>query len=177
MAVRPIRLYGDPVLRKKCLPVEEITPDIHTLVADLIDTMVDANGIGLAAPQVGETVRVFVIDLRVAEGGNGPLAFINPVILNEEDEQTEDEGCLSFPEYYDKVTRAETVRASALDLNGERFEIQGSGIIARALLHETDHLDGILFIDRMSKFRLRLAQGRLRKLKRSTEEALKESDE
>lgn len=176
MAVKPIRLYGDPVLREKCRPVDKFTPVIHTLVDDLIDTMLDANGIGLAAPQIGESVRVFVVDLRVAEGGNGPLAFINPTILSEEGEQTGDEGCLSFPDYFDKVTRAEAVKISAFDLNSNPLEIKGSGILARALLHEIDHLDGILFIDRMSKFRLRLAQGRLRKLKRSTEEALKESD-
>ena len=174
MAVHPIRMYGDPVLREKCRPVEEITPEIHTLVEDLIDSMIDASGIGLAAPQIGETVRVFVIDLSATEEGHKPMAFINPEILSTEGEQNGDEGCLSFPDYFDKVVRAERVTATAIGLDGEPFEVEGTGIMARVLLHETDHLNGVLFIDRMSKFRLRLAQGRLRKLKRGTEEALKE---
>lgn len=176
MAVRPIRLYGDPVLRGKSKPVERITPEIHILVEDLIDTMKDANGIGLAAPQVGELVRVFVVDRGVIEEEGEPIVCINPKMLSQEGEQTGDEGCLSFPNYYEKVTRAETVRAEALDLNGERFEIEGSGLLARAILHEYDHLDGILFIDRMSKIRLRLIQGRLRRLKKSTEEALQKGE-
>lgn len=174
MAVRPIRMYGDPVLREKCRPVEEITPEIHTLVEDLFDTMIDASGIGLAAPQVGETIRVFVIDLSATDEGCEPMAFINPEILSEEGERNDDEGCLSFPDYFDKVARAERVIATAIGLDQKPFEVEGTGIMARALLHENDHLNGVLFIDRMKKFRLRLAQGRLRKLKRSTEEALKE---
>ena len=161
MAIQPIRLYGDPVLRETCKPVEEITPDVHELVNDLVDTMIDANGIGLAAPQIGEPLRVFVIDLHAVERGDEALVLINPTILDQKGEQTGDEGCLSFPDYFEKVTRAETVRASASNLNGERFEVEGSEIMARVLVHEYDHLDGILFIDRMSKFRLKLAQGRL----------------
>ncbi len=172
MAVRPIRMYGDPVLREKCRPVEEFTPEIHALVEDLFDTMIDAGGIGLAAPQVGETTRVFVIDLSKTNEGHEPIAFINPEILSEEGEQNDEEGCLSFPDYFDKVARSERVRAAAIGLDEEPFEVEGTGIMARALLHETDHLNGVLFIDRMRKFRLRLAQGRLRKLKRSTQEAM-----
>lgn len=174
MAVRPIRMYGDPVLREMCQPVTEITPEIETLVIDLIDTMRDAQGIGLAAPQIGEAVRVFVIDLSATDAGEEPLALINPEILSAEGEQNGDEGCLSFPDYFDKIVRADRVTAEATGIDGQGFEVEGTGIMARALLHETDHLNGVLFIDRMSKFRLRLAQGRLRKLKRSTEEALSE---
>ncbi len=174
MAVRPIRMYGDPVLREQCAPVEEITPEIESLVTDLIDTMREAQGIGLAAPQIGETVRVFVIDLSATNEGEEPLALINPEILSSDGEQNGEEGCLSFPDYFDKIVRAEHVTAAATGVDSEPFEVEGTGIMARALLHETDHLNGVLFIDRMSKFRLRLAQGRLRKLKRSTEEELKE---
>ena len=175
MAVRPIRMYGDPVLREMCQPVTEITPEIETLVVDLIDTMRDAQGIGLAAPQIGVPVRIFVIDLSATDAGEEPLAFINPEILSADGEQNGDEGCLSFPDYFDKIVRCDRVTAEATGIDGHGFEVEGMGIMTRALLHETDHLNGVLFIDRMSKFRLRLAQGRLRKLKRSTEEDLGEN--
>jgi peptide deformylase len=190
MAVLPIRLYGDPVLREKSWPVAAITPAVRALAQDMIDTMTSANGIGLAAPQVGELVRLFVVDLNTTgseaildrtgslEEVHPPqIVLINPEIVKQEGEQTGDEGCLSFPDLYDKVTRPNVVRVAALDLEGEPFEIEGSGILARALVHEVDHLDGVLFIDRLSKFRLRFIQGRLRKLKRTTEEALKEGTE
>lgn len=170
MAVLPIRLYGDPVLRKKAKPVEQMTPALHALVDDMIDTMLHANGIGLAASQVGEPVRVFVIDLGAVQEGRQPMAFINPVITGQEGEQVGDEGCLSFPDLTEKVARPERAVVSALDLNGQRFEIEGSGLLARALLHEYDHLEGVLFIDRLSPIRRRLLQGRLRKLAKSTEE-------
>lgn len=188
MAVRPIRLYGDPALREKALPVTVFTPEIRRLAEDMIDTMINANGLGLAAPQVGEAVRLFVVDLTSMDQAamldrTGSLAgkqdrqiiLINPQIVRQEGEQTGDEGCLSFPDLYDRVTRPQIVRLTAQDTEGLPFEIEGSGILARALAHEADHLDGILFIDRMSSFRLRFIQGRLRKLRKSTEEALKGS--
>ena len=187
MAVRPIRKYGDPVLRETSQPIEDITPDIWTLAEDMIDTMLHEQGLGLAAPQVGETVRLYVIDLNVmepelildrvgpiAQGEPSQIVLINPQIINQDGEQMGDEGCLSFPDLYDKVARPNIVRVKAQDLDGNLIEIEGSGILARALIHEVDHLDGILFIDRVSKFRLRFLQGRLRKLKKSTEEESEE---
>ncbi|MBI4552323.1 MAG: peptide deformylase [Candidatus Latescibacteria bacterium] len=172
MAVRPIRLYGDPVLRKRAQPVGTITPAIRTLVDDMIETMVEANGIGLAAQQVGELVRVFVIDLSAVQDGQQPMGFINPTIIKQEGEQVGDEGCLSFPDFTEKVVRVERATVAAFDLNGQRFELEGAGLLARALLHEQDHLDGVLFIDRLSPIRRRLLQGRLRKLAKSTEQGM-----
>lgn len=188
MAVRTILKYGDPVLREKTQPIADITPAVRALAEDMIDTMIDAQGLGLAAPQIGEAVRLFVIDLSVmepesiierlgsiAEDPPAQIALINPEVIKQEGEQVGEEGCLSFPDLYDKVARPNIVRVKAQDLDGNSVEIEGSDILARALIHEADHLDGILFIDRISKFRLRFIQGRLRKLKKSTEEALEET--
>ncbi len=187
MAVRPIRKYGDPALRETSQLIEATTPEIRSLAEDMIDTMIDAQGIGLAAPQVGETIRLFIIDLSVMEpesiidrigsikeGEPSQIALINPRVIKQEGEQVGEEGCLSFPDLYDKVTRPNMIRVEAQDLDSNPIEIEGSGILARALIHEVDHLDGILFIDRLSKFRLRFIQGKLRKLKKSTEEELEE---
>lgn len=186
MAVRTIRLYGDPVLREKAMPIADITADVCQLAQDMIDTMRKANGLGLAAPQVGVLARLFALDLSaidptsildrtgsLAENPDRQFVLINPTILKQEGEQSGDEGCLSFPDLYDRVVRPQIVRVSALDKDGQPVEIEGSGVLARALVHEVDHLNGILFIDRMSAFRLRFIQGRLRKLKKSTEDDLK----
>ncbi len=180
MAVRPIRIYGDPVLREKALPVEATTEGLRRLAEDMIDTMIAEEGIGLAAPQVGETVRLYVVNLAAInpdlyrdrkgpalEGHPPHLALVNPRIVKQEGEQTCEEGCLSFPDLYDKVTRPEVVRVEATDLDGRPLEIEGSGLLARVLVHEYDHLDGILFIDHLSKFRLQFLRGKLRKLKES----------
>ncbi len=180
MAVRPIRIYGDPVLREKARPVEETTPALRRLAEDMIDTMIEAEGIGLAAPQVGETVRVYVVNLAAIrpelflhrggpslEGDPEHLVLVNPRVVKEEGEQTGDEGCLSFPDLSERVTRPDVVRVEATDLDGRPLEIEGSGLLARVLVHEYDHLEGVLFIDHLSKFRLQFLRGKLRKLKES----------
>ncbi len=182
MAVRPIRIYGDPVLREKAKPVEETTDDLRRLAQDMVDTMIEAEGIGLAAPQVGETIRMYVVNLGAIDpelflDRKGPsleecpdhLVLINPRVVKQEGEQTDDEGCLSFPELYDKVTRPDVVRVEAADLDGRPFEIEGSGLLARVLVHEYDHLEGILFIDHLSKFRLQFLRNRLKKIKASSQ--------
>lgn len=182
MAVRPIRIYGDPVLREKARPVEETTPALRRLAEDLIDTMVDAEGIGLAAPQVGETVRMYVVNLGAIgsdlflesrgpslEGEPGHLVLVNPRVVKQEGAQTGDEGCLSFPDLFEKVTRPEIVRVEAADLDGRPLEIEGSGLLARVLVHEYDHLEGRLFIDHLSKFRLQFLRNRLKKFKASSQ--------
>ena len=182
MAVRPIRIYGDPVLREKARPVEETTAALRRLAEDMIDTMVEAEGIGLAAPQVGETVRVCVVNLGAMrpelfldrrgaslEGDPDHLVLVNPRVVRQEGEQTGEEGCLSFPEIYDKVTRPDVVRVEATDLDGRPVEIEGSGLLARVLIHEYDHLEGVLFIDRLNRFRLRFLRNRLKKLEASSQ--------
>lgn len=144
MAIRQIRKVGDPVLGKKCREIKEVTPRIRDLAQDLIDTMYAANGVGLAAPQVGILRRIVVIDI-----GEGPIVFINPEILETEGEQTGEEGCLSVPGKFGDVTRPEYVKARAYDLDMNQFEIEGHELMARAMCHEFEHLDGHLYIEKV----------------------------
>lgn len=143
MAIRTIRTYDDDILRKKSRVVDEINPRILLLVKDMKETMYKSKGIGLAAPQVGILKRIVVIDI-----GDGPIALINPEIVEMKGSQIDNEGCLSIPGVQKNVDRPETVKVKALSENGEETVIDGEGLLARALCHEIDHLDGILFIDK-----------------------------
>ncbi len=143
MAIRTIRLSTDEVLRKTCKPIREITPNLLTLLDDMADTMYEANGVGLAAPQVGILKRAVIIDV-----GEGLIELLNPEILETSGSQTDDEGCLSLPGNYAPVERPNYVKAKAMDREGREFIIEGEGLLARALCHEIDHLDGILYIDK-----------------------------
>ena len=140
MALRTIRTEGDPVLSKVCRPVREITPRIRTLVDDMLETMYDAGGVGLAAPQVGILKRVVVIDV-----GEVPIVLINPEILEADGEQTGDEGCLSVPGMAGKVTRPMHVKVKAQDLDMNEQILEGEELLARAFCHELDHLEGKLY--------------------------------
>ena len=142
MALRTIRVEGDPVLTKKSRPVEEMTPKISELITDMLDTMYDAMGVGLAAPQVGILKRIVVIDV-----GEGPIVLINPEILETSGEQTGDEGCLSVPGMAGQVTRPNYVKVKALDVNMEEVIYEGEELLARAFCHEIDHLDGKMYTD------------------------------
>ena len=142
MALRNIRINDDPILRKVCKEVTEVTPRIEELVSDMLETMYDADGVGLAAPQVGILKRIVVIDV-----GEGPIIMINPVILEKSGEQTGQEGCLSIPGKAGIVTRANYVKAKAYDLKLQEFTIEGEELLARAIQHELAHLDGDLYID------------------------------
>ena len=144
MAIRKIRTVGDDVLRKKCKEIEEITNRDLILINDMIDTMYEANGVGLAAPQVGILKRVFVIDIGDEAGVR---VFINPVILETSGSQTDDEGCLSIPGESKEVERPNYVKVKALNEKGEEFILEGEELLARAILHENDHLNGVLYID------------------------------
>ena len=146
MALRNIRKIGDPILRKKCREVENIDDRLLTLIEDMKETMYDADGVGLAAPQVGILKRLYVIDI-----GEGPLVFINPEILETSGSQIDEEGCLSVPDQTDEVMRHNYVRARALNEKGEEFEIEAEELLARAILHEYDHLNGTLFVDRIKR--------------------------
>lgn len=143
MALRNIRQYGDDVLRKKCREIDKIDNRLLTLIEDMKETMYDADGVGLAAPQVGILKRLFVVDI-----GEGPLVFINPEIIETSGSQTDEEGCLSLPGETEEVMRPNYVRARALNEKWEEFEIEAEELLARAILHEYDHLNGTLFIDR-----------------------------
>lgn len=141
MALRKIRTEGDPVLGKTCRPVEEITPKIRELIEDMFDTMYEAMGVGLAAPQVGILKRIVVIDVT----GDSPILLINPRIVETSGSQTGDEGCLSVPGMAGQVTRPNYVKVVAYNEDMEEFELEGEGLLARAICHECDHLDGKLY--------------------------------
>ena len=143
MAIRQIRYDGDDILRKKCKEVKEMTDRTRTLIDDMFDTMYEANGVGLAAPQVGILKRLVVIDVDYEH----PYVLINPVIVEKDGEQTGDEGCLSLPGKVATVTRPNHVNCKCLNEDMEEMEIEGEGLLARAICHELDHLDGILYKD------------------------------
>lgn len=160
MKILDIRVLGDPVLRKETTPVEEVTPEIRSLISDMFDTMYAAEGIGLAAPQVGRSERVAVMDV---EGQK--FAFINPEIIEREGTVRGEEGCLSIPEVFGEVTRASRVVVRALNEKGEEFEAEGTELLARCIQHELDHLDGKLFIDYLSVLKRRAVMSKWEKLK------------
>lgn len=141
MAIRQIRIMGDDKLEKVCRPVKEMTARTRELIEDMLDTMYDANGVGLAAPQVGILKRIVVIDI-----GEGPIVMINPEIIETSGEQTGQEGCLSLPGQAGMVTRPFYVKAKALDENMEEYEIEAEELLARAICHECDHLEGIMYV-------------------------------
>ena len=146
MALRTIRVQGDSVLTKKSRPVDKMTPRIGELITDMLDTMYEAMGVGLAAPQVGILKRIVVIDV-----GEGPIVLINPEILETSGEQTGDEGCLSVPGMAGQVTRPNYVKVKAMDEEMNEVIYEGTELLARAFCHELDHLDGILFIDKATR--------------------------
>ena len=147
MAIRKIRYIGDDILKKKCKPVKAITDSTKELIQDTFDTMYEANGVGLAAPQVGILRRICVIDIREGD----PVVLINPEIVESSGEQTDEEGCLSVPGKVAEVTRANYVKVSSLDMDMNPVTYEGEGLLARAMQHEIDHLDGILYGERASE--------------------------
>ncbi|MCQ2495106.1 MAG: peptide deformylase [Lachnospiraceae bacterium] len=143
MALRNIRVEGDSILGKISKPITEMNEKTLTLIEDMLDTMYEANGVGLAAPQVGILKRLVVID--VSEEGDEPIILINPEIIDKDGSQTGEEGCLSVPGKSGVVTRANYVKVRAFDENMDVFELEGNGLLARAIQHELDHLDGVLY--------------------------------
>ena len=144
MAIRNLRYQGDSILTKNCKEVKEMTPRIRTLIEDMLDTMYESNGVGLAAPQVGVLKRIAVIDV-----GEGPYVFVNPRIIATDGEQSGDEGCLSVPGKAGCVTRPNYVKVVAFDENMDEFEVEGTELFARAMCHEFDHLDGHLYTEKV----------------------------
>ena len=149
MATRNIRELGDDVLRKECKTVKDVTRRTRILIEDMFDTMYEANGVGLAAPQVGVLKKIFVVDVGDSEGNKHPFVFINPEIIDREGVQVGFEGCLSVPGKSGKVARAEKVRVKAFNENMEEFELEASGFLARAIQHEYDHLNGVVYVDKV----------------------------
>ncbi len=165
-----VRKYGDPVLRKKAEPVVAITDEIKKIARDMIDTMIDENGLGLAAPQVGLSLRMLALDAGPERGH--PFVIFNPEILESSGKSVREEGCLSFPGIYGKIERPEKVKLKATDIDCKVFETELDGLEARAVQHEIDHLNGKLFIDRMNKSHKLSLQGTLKKLMQATREEL-----
>ena len=164
MAVRPIVKYGDDVLRRPTEPVAQIDDALQVLIDDMVDTMHAAPGIGLAANQIGVSRRVAVIDLSVGKRPHEIIVMVNPEIVEIEGELNEDEGCLSIPDFTETVTRPARVKARFLDRNGQQREMWGEGLMARALSHEIDHLNGNLFIDRLRGLKRERILKRIQKL-------------
>jgi len=162
MAELEIKEYGEPVLREKALPIEEVTPEILNLIKDMTETMYADSGVGLAAPQVGVSKRIILVDGEE----DGLIVLINPIIIKSEGEVEAEEGCLSVPGIYSQVKRSSKVTVKALNENGDPFEITKEGLTARALQHEIDHLDGILFIDRIGRMKRQILLNKLKKKKR-----------
>ena len=177
MAIRPIVEVPDPRLRQISSPVEEVTDEVRELVSDMFETMYDAPGIGLAAIQVGVPKRILVIDLQepAEEGGEpvkDPRVFINPEILTTSEQDVPyTEGCLSVPDQYAEVDRPDAIRARWLDLDGKQREEEIDGLLAVCLQHEMDHLNGVLFIDHLSRLKRSMAVKKLTKLKKLKEPA------
>lgn len=183
--IRDIVLFGDPVLRRKGDRVETVTPEIRQLAEDMVETMRDAHGVGLAAPQVGASLQLAVVDVSHDEDCithllvNGedrsleeisPLIFINPEVEGSRDTETSVEGCLSFPDLRAEITRPAAIRARLQLLSGDIIELESDGLLARAIQHEVDHLNGKLFIDRMSRAKKLSIQRLLREMQREWED-------
>ena len=166
---REIVMFGSQFLRKPCTPVKDVDEDIRVLVGDLIDSMRAAEGVGLAAPQIGVLQRVCIIDVSTQQPEYLPVTLINPRITAHQGEQVGEEGCLSFPDLYGDVKRYSWVEVEATDINGETFKTAGEGFYARALQHEIDHLNGKLFIDYLSPLKKQLMRGALKRLKKEGE--------
>ena len=165
--IRPILKYGDDVLHEPAKPVDVITPEIDRLIDDMIETMYAAPGIGLAAPQVGVGLRIFVVDLSLGHNTKELIVMINPEFVERDGMQLEDEGCLSVPGFNATVVRPEKAIVKGLDRAGVEHTREGTGLLARAFQHEMDHLDGTLFIDRLRGIKRDLIVRRIRKLSRT----------
>lgn len=170
MAILPIVQYPDPVLKQECQPVEEITDEIKKLAEDMLETMYDAPGAGLAAPQVGRSLRLIVLDDSTEEEIGKPLVVVNPEITSRDGEIVFEEGCLSVRDYQAKVTRSYYITVKGLDIEGHPLEIEAEGRRAVVFQHEIDHLNGFLFIDRISKIKRDMYKRRLKKILKQEEE-------
>lgn len=165
--IRPILKYGDQVLHEPARPVDGITPDVEHLIDDMIETMYGAPGIGLAAPQIGAPVRIFVVDLSLGHNPADLIVMVNPEFVERDGMQLEEEGCLSVPGFNATVVRPERVVMRGLDRSGAEHRREGAGLLARAFSHEMDHLDGTLFVDRLRGLKRDLIVKRIRKLTRA----------
>jgi peptide deformylase len=169
--IRTILHYPDPRLRQKGLPIERVTPELERLIDDMAETMYAAPGVGLAATQIGEQHRLFLIDVAADDEPSNLIVFINPEITVKEGEQCGPEGCLSFPGVSEDVKRAAKITVRALDRKGQSFELEAEGLLAVAVQHENDHLDGVLMIDRMGMLKKRIVTRKMAKRSANNDDA------
>jgi peptide deformylase len=167
--IYPIVKFGDPVLEKPSAPIIKFDADLRKLADDMFESMYAAHGVGLAAPQIGISQRIAVIDVTFKEDPEQKIVLVNPEIIHVEGKIASNEGCLSLPEFREKVTRARKVTARAQNLKGETFEVTGEELLARALLHETDHLNGKLYISHISALKRDIMKRKIRKLMKTGE--------
>src|ERR1017187_6499011 len=167
--IYPIVKFGDPVLEKPAAAITKFDDELRKLADDMFESMYAARGVGLAAPQIGISQRIAVVDVTFKEDPRAKLVLINPVIVNKEGRQRSSEGCLSIPDFREEVTRAKTVTVRAQDLHGKFFEHTGEDLLARALLHETDHLNGRLYISHISALKRDLIKRKIKKLAKAGE--------
>ena len=167
--IYPIVKFGDPVLEKVAVPVTEFDDKLKKLVDDMFESMYEAHGVGLAAPQIGISLHLAVIDVTFKEDPKAKIVLANPQIIKTEGRQTSSEGCLSLPEFRENVTRPKKVTVKAQDINGKWFEMTGEDLLARAFLHETDHLNGKLYISHVSGLKRDLIKRKIRKLMKAGE--------
>jgi peptide deformylase len=172
MAILPIHTIDDQVLREKATPIEENSDELQTLIDDMFDTMYNSNGVGLAAPQIGRKIRLFVLDADPMipedsdEQPRGPIAMINPEIVDTDDQKVEmEEGCLSIPEVNGKVKRPDRITVKYLDRDFKETTLEAKGWLSRVIQHERDHLDGVLFIDYLSSFKRRMLKSKLNSIR------------
>jgi peptide deformylase len=163
MAIREIRIIGDPILVKKAAPINRVDAGIVRLAQDMVETLHAAPGVGLAAPQVGVSKRLIVVDLSIGENKDDLIVLANPEVVGKEGEVVCEEGCLSVPDIREKVSRPYRVVVRGLDLEDRPVEVQGEDLLARALCHEIDHLDGILFVEKLSPLKRKLVKSRIKK--------------
>ena len=168
--VREIVQYGSKILRRKADLVSEVDDDLHVLIRDLFDSLAEAKGVGLAAPQIGVSRRIIVVDISGTESNIPSLALVNPVVDIGHGMTTSEEGCLSIPDVYGEVSRYTNIDVSALDQNGQTFKFNAEGFHARVLQHEIDHLDGKLFIDHLAPLKRQLMRGALKRIKKEGEQ-------
>lgn len=169
MAIMPIRIYPDPVLRVRCREVENFDAELEGLAENMLETVHAAPGIGLAASQVGVELRLAVVDVTAGESKDSIHVFVNPEIVESAGREIDEEGCLSIPGITEKVGRPAAIRVRALDLDGGSFETEADGLFARAICHEIDHLDGVLFVDRLVGLRKEKVRRQLRRMGRRQE--------
>jgi peptide deformylase len=179
MAVRPVVVWPDDRLRQASVQIEAVDESVRALYQDLVDSMYAENGLGIAALQIGDPRRMFIVEPKLAgrDASDPPVAFLNPeIVWTSEDQQDSEEGCLSFPDVYIKVKRPMRARVRAMDLEGNMFELEGEGLLARCLLHEHDHLTGKLLVDFVGPLKRQMIKKKLQKVKGAAAEAAAAAD-